>query len=126
MFGDQAYWKEADRQLFTAQGVHYRIKRCLSHRPLSERWRLINRARSRTRACGSTGQAAVRFTKLSYRGLAKNLALSADDVCPGQSLRTPPRTASAKGEVRAVRRIQTTGTIVAIRPVQSSLLAPAA
>ena len=25
LFGDQAYWKEADRQVFTAQGVHYPI-----------------------------------------------------------------------------------------------------
>ena len=46
MFGDQAYWKEADRQAFAARGVRYRINRRPNRRPLSERWRLINRARS--------------------------------------------------------------------------------
>ena len=78
VFGDQAYWKEADRQAFTAQGVHYRINRRPNRRPLSERWRLINRARSRTRACGEHAFRVVKqlwgFTKVSYRGLAKNLA----------------------------------------------------
>ena len=46
--------------------------------PLSERWRLINRVRSRTRACGEHPFRVVKqlwgFTKVSYRGLAKNLA----------------------------------------------------
>ena len=27
IFGDQAYWKEADRRAFTAQGVRYRVNR---------------------------------------------------------------------------------------------------
>jgi transposase, IS5 family len=52
VFGDQAYWKEADRQAFAARGVRYRINRRPNRRPLSQRWRMINRARSRTRACG--------------------------------------------------------------------------
>ena len=47
-------------------------------RPLSERWRLINRARSRTRARGEHAFRIVKqlwgFTKVRYRGLAKNLA----------------------------------------------------
>jgi transposase, IS5 family len=78
VFGDQAYWKEADRQAFTARGVRYRINRRPNRRPLSERWRMINRARSRTRACGEHAFRVVKqlwgFTKVSYRGLAKNLA----------------------------------------------------
>ena len=45
---------------------------------LSERWRMINRARSRTRACGEHAFRVVKqlwgFTKVRYRGLAKNLA----------------------------------------------------
>jgi hypothetical protein len=41
--------------------------------------------------------------------LGQELGASTDDVCPGQCLSTPPRTGSAKGEVRAMRRIQTTG-----------------
>ena len=78
VFGDQAYWKEADRQTFAARGVRYRINRRPNRRPLSERWRMINRVRSRTRACGEHPFRVVkqlwRFTKVSYRGLAKNLA----------------------------------------------------
>ena len=78
VFGDQAYWKEADRQAFAARGMRYRINRRPNRRPLSERWRLINRARSRTRACGEHAFRVVKqlwhFTKVSYRGLAKNLA----------------------------------------------------
>ena len=78
VFGDQAYWKEADRQAFAAKGVRYRINRRPNRRPLSERWRMINRLRSRTRACGEHPFRVVKqlwgFTKASYRGLAKNLA----------------------------------------------------
>jgi hypothetical protein len=48
-FGDQAYWKEADRQAFAARGVRYRVNRRPSSKPLSERWRLINRVRERAR-----------------------------------------------------------------------------
>jgi transposase, IS5 family len=78
VFGDQAYWKEADRQAFAARGVRYRINRRPTRKPLSERWRMINRARSRTRACGEHAFRVVKqlwgFTKVRYRGLAKNLA----------------------------------------------------
>jgi transposase, IS5 family len=79
IFGDQAYWKEADRQAFEARGVRYRInRRPTSQRPLSERWRMINRARSRTRARGEHPFRVIKqlwgFAKVRYRGLAKNLA----------------------------------------------------
>jgi IS5 family transposase len=78
VFGDQAYWKEADRQAFAASGTRYRVNRRPSSRPLSERWRMINRARSRTRACGEHPFRVLKqlwgFTKVRYRGLAKNLA----------------------------------------------------
>jgi transposase, IS5 family len=78
IFGDQAYWKEADRRAFESRGVRYRINRRPSSTPLSERWRLINRARSRTRACGEHAFRVLKqlwgFTKVRYRGLAKNLA----------------------------------------------------
>jgi transposase, IS5 family len=53
LFGDRAYWKEDDRKFLEAWGVHYRInRRPTAQRPLSKRWRMINRARSRTRARG--------------------------------------------------------------------------
>jgi IS5 family transposase len=79
LFGDQAYWKEDDREFLEAWGVRYRInRRPTSQRPLSERWRMINRARSRTRARGEHAFRVVKqlwgFAKVRYRGLAKNLA----------------------------------------------------
>jgi len=79
VFGDQAYWKEDDREFLEAQGMRYRInRRPTSKRPLSERWRMINRARSRTRARGEHAFRVVKqlwgFAKVRYRGLAKNLA----------------------------------------------------
>ena len=79
VFGDQAYWKEGDRQAFAARGVRYRMnRRPKSKQPLSERWKGINRARSRTRARGEHPFRVVKqlwgFAKVRYRGLAKNLA----------------------------------------------------
>jgi transposase, IS5 family len=80
LHGDQAYWKEADRQAYEAQGVRYRVNRRPRGKthPLSERWRKINRARSRTRArCEHPFHVVKRlwgFAKVRYRGLAKNLA----------------------------------------------------
>jgi IS5 family transposase len=79
VFGDQAYWKEADRQTFEARGVRYRMnRRPKAKQPLSERWKKINRARSRTRARGEHAFRVIKqlwgFAKVRYRGLAKNLA----------------------------------------------------
>jgi transposase, IS5 family len=79
VFGDQAYWKEADRQAFEARGVRYRVnRRAPSSQRLNERWRKINRARSRTRARGEHAFRVVKqlwgFVKTRYRGLTKNLA----------------------------------------------------
>jgi IS5 family transposase len=79
IFGDQAYWKEADRQEFEGAGVRYRMnRRAPRGQPLSERWRRINRARSRIRARGEHPFHIVKrlwgFAKVRYRGLAKNLA----------------------------------------------------
>jgi IS5 family transposase len=73
VFGDQAYWKEADRKFLEAWGMRYRInRRPASKRPLSARWR------SRTRARGEHAFRIVKqlwgFVKVRYRGLAKNLA----------------------------------------------------
>jgi len=79
VFGDQAYWKEADRQSFEARGVRYRMnRRPKAKQPLSERWKKINRVRSRTRARGEHPFRVIKqlwgFAKVRYRGLAKNLA----------------------------------------------------
>jgi transposase, IS5 family len=80
IYGDQAYWKQADREAYEDRGVRYRVnRRPLSRtRPLSDRWRWINRTRSRTRACGEHAFHVIKrlwgFQKVRYRGLAKNLA----------------------------------------------------
>lgn len=80
LYGDQAYWKEADREAFEEQGVRYRVNRRApgGNKNLSERWRRINRARSRTRACCEHPFRVVKqlwgFTKTRYRGIQKNLA----------------------------------------------------
>jgi len=80
LYGDQAYWKEADRQAFEEQGVRYRVNRRgpRGNRSLNERWRKINRARSRTRARCEHPFRVIKqlwgFQKVRYRGIAKNLA----------------------------------------------------
>jgi IS5 family transposase len=79
VFGDQAYWKEADRQRFRAAGVRYRVnRRGTFHRPLTEYQKKINQSRSRTRARGEHAFRIVKqlwgFAKVRYRGLAKNTA----------------------------------------------------
>ena len=51
IFGDKAYWKEADRQRFRAAGVRYRVnRRGTAQRPLTEHQKKINQSRSRN-AC---------------------------------------------------------------------------
>jgi len=80
LYGDQAYWKAADRQAFEARGVRYRINRRApgGNKNLSERWRKINRARSRTRARCEHPFRVIKqlwgFEKVRYRGIRKNLA----------------------------------------------------
>lgn len=78
--GDQAYWKEADRRAFQARGVRYRVNRRPPnrHHPLTERWRQINRSRSKVRARGEHPFHVIKrlwgFAKVRYRGVKKNLA----------------------------------------------------
>jgi IS5 family transposase len=79
IFGDQAYWKEADRQRFRAAGVRYRMnRRGTAQRPLTEHQKKINQSRSRTRARGEHAFRVVKqlwgFAKVRYRGIAKNAA----------------------------------------------------
>jgi len=77
LYGDQAYWSEADRHACESAGLRYRINRRPNrNQPLSARWRKINQARSRVRARGEHAFHVVKtlwgFTKVRYRGLAKN------------------------------------------------------
>ncbi|HXT16146.1 MAG TPA: IS5 family transposase [Gemmatimonadaceae bacterium] len=77
LYGDRAYWSERDRQLCEAAGIRYRVnRRGTPHHPIPERWRQINRARSRVRARGEHAFHVAKtlwgFMKVRYRGLAKN------------------------------------------------------
>lgn len=79
IFGDQAYWKEADRQRFRAAGIRYRVnRRGTKQRPLTDHQKKINRSRSRHRARGEHAFRIVKqlwgFAKVRYRGIAKNAA----------------------------------------------------
>jgi transposase, IS5 family len=79
VYGDAAYWKKADRKAFRKAGVRYRInKRGHRKAPLSAREKQVNRARSKVRARGEHPFRVVKqlwgFTKVRYRGLAKNTA----------------------------------------------------
>lgn len=79
LYGDKGYWKEADRQDAEAHGVKYRVnRRGTEQHPVTARWKVINKARSRIRAHVEHPFLVVKrlwgFEKVRYRGLAKNLA----------------------------------------------------
>lgn len=79
LFGDQAYWSEFHRQCAKGSGIRYRVNRRGSgSKPLTEHQRFINRIRSSSRARGEHAFHVVKrlwgFTKVRYRGLAKNTA----------------------------------------------------
>jgi IS5 family transposase len=78
VFGDQAYWSESHRQTAMAAGIRYRINRRPNQRPLNKYQRSINRRRSVARARVEHVFHVVKclwgFTKVRYRGLAKNTA----------------------------------------------------
>ena len=78
VFGDQAYWNESHRQSAQAKGIRYRVNRRPSSKPLNDYQRFINRRRSAARARVEHAFHVVKhlwgFTKVRYRGLAKNTA----------------------------------------------------
>lgn len=79
VLGDQAYWSEFHRQCAKQAGIRYRMnRRGTKTRPLSEHQKAINRIRSRTRARGEHAFNVVKrlwgYSKVRYRGLAKNTA----------------------------------------------------
>jgi IS5 family transposase len=79
LYGDQAYWSELHRIAAKEHGVRYRVNRRPNPgRPLTEHQRWLNRLRSATRARGEHAFHVVKrlwgFTKVRYRGLAKNTA----------------------------------------------------
>jgi len=79
LYGDQAYWSEFHRVAAREHGVRYRVnRRPKPGRPLSAQQRKLNRLRSATRARCEHAFHVVKclwgFTKVRYRGLAKNTA----------------------------------------------------
>jgi transposase, IS5 family len=79
LYGDQAYWSELHRLAAKQHGVRYRVNRRPNRgQPLSAYQRHLNRLRSATRARGEHAFHVVKrlwgFTKVRYRGLAKNTA----------------------------------------------------
>jgi len=78
LYGDQAYWTEQHRRLWTLSGGQYRVnRRGTTAHPLTRRQRRQNRERSRQRARGEHAFRVIKtlwgFTKVRYRGLYKNL-----------------------------------------------------
>jgi IS5 family transposase len=79
LYGDQAYWSEFHRIAAQRHGVRYRVnRRPHPGRPLTAHQRKLNRLRSATRARCEHAFHVVKclwgFTKVRYRGLAKNTA----------------------------------------------------
>lgn len=79
LYGDQAYWSELHRIAAKEHGVRYRVnRRPHPGKPLTAYQRRLNRLRSATRAKGEHAFHVVKrlwgFTKVRYRGLAKNTA----------------------------------------------------
>jgi IS5 family transposase len=78
VFGDQLYWSSSHRLSAQERGIRYRINRRRTHIPLSDYEKQLNRVRSRTRARGEHAFQVVKhlwgFTKVRYRGIAKNAA----------------------------------------------------
>lgn len=79
VYGDQAYWNEAHRQSAVVRRIRYRInRRRTGHAPLTAHQRRINRLRSKARARVEHVFHVVKrlwgFSKVRYRGLAKNTA----------------------------------------------------
>ena len=79
LYGDQAYWSEFHRVAAQQHGVRYRVNRRPNRgQPLTAYQRYLNRLRSATRARAEHAFHVVKnlwgFTKVRYRGLAKNTA----------------------------------------------------
>jgi IS5 family transposase len=78
LWGDAAYAKESIRREWAAQGKRYLANQPgTKTKPLTEHQKRVNRSRSRMRAIGEHPFHVVKcqwgFTKVRYRGLAKNL-----------------------------------------------------
>src|SRR6185437_3429002 len=115
LFGDQAYWKEDDRQFLeivgdTLPGKSPAYRPAAVERALAadQSGALAHPCLRRTRLPG--GQAVVGLHQGALSGSGQEPGAGADHVRPGQSLPSPASIAPGRGEVRLVNRIgQTMG-----------------
>ena len=105
LYGDQAYWSEFHRIAAQQHGVRYRVNRRPNPaaRLTSAHQRQLNRLRSATRARCEHAFHVVKclwgFTKVRYRGLAKNTAPTVHRLCAGQSVSGQTTVAAHVGDV---------------------------
>jgi hypothetical protein len=99
LYGDGAYWREEERRSFRDVGVRYRvIRRGHRAKPLNADWKRLNHKRSKVRAMGDHAFHVVKrlwgFSKVRYRGLAKNTArlhrVRAGEPLRGEASAAPP------------------------------------
>ena len=108
VFGDQAYWKEADREFSkraacatgsTGVLLPATVERALAD---DQPGALADPGSRRTRL--SRGQATVGFHQSEIPRPGQEPGTSADHVCAGQPLPGPPGTAPSRGQLCAVMR----------------------
>ena len=98
VFGDQAYWKEDDREFLESWGIRYRInRRPTAQRPVEraladDQSGALAHSRLR-RACLSRGQAVVGLHQGAISRPGQESGAGADHVRTGQSLPNAPTTA---------------------------------
>ena len=107
VYGDQAYWKEADRRAYEARGVRYRMNRRPPRSPAPDgppaghQSRAVADSRSwRTPAARREATLGLRDGALSRAREESRTRL--DLVCPRESLLGAPPAVAGVGEVRVV------------------------
>ena len=104
LFGDQAYWAEPDRRAAAAAGIRYRVnRRPTKQHPLTERWKRINRARSRIRACGEHAYHVVKHLwGFTLPGPGEEHGLGVRRVRLGESVFGTETAAAGRGDVSSL------------------------
>jgi IS5 family transposase len=94
LFGDQAYWKEDDRQFLERWGIRYRVNRRPNRPAAAERALAADQPGPLTdprpwRACFPRGQAVVGLRQGKIPGLGQEPGTRTDYVRPRQPLPSP-------------------------------------
>ena len=107
VFGDQAYWKEADRQAFgsarSALPDQSATRLQAAERTLADDQPRPLADPGARRASLSGPQAAVGLQQSEVPRLGQEPGAGAHHVCPGQSLPSPPQPVAERSELRLVR-----------------------